>query len=39
MVSKTNAMPEKEEVPKKEGPETPTDRPLLDLLDAAVSIM
>ena len=36
MASKTNATPQKEEVPKKEGPETPTDRPLLDLLDAAV---
>ena len=33
MASKTNATPQKEEVPKKEGPETPTDSPLLDLLD------
>jgi RNA polymerase primary sigma factor len=36
MASKTNATPEKEEVPKKEGPETPPDSPLLDLSDAAV---
>src|SRR5450759_5193856 len=36
MASKTNATPQKAELPKKGGPETPTDRPLLDLLDAAV---
>ena len=36
MASKTNATPQKEEVPKKEGPETPPDSPLLDLSDAAV---
>jgi RNA polymerase primary sigma factor len=34
--SKTNATPQKEEVPKKEVPETPPDSPLLDLSDAAV---
>jgi hypothetical protein len=37
MASKTNATPQKEEVPKKEGPETPTDSPLLDLSDAAAN--
>src|ERR1039457_6789707 len=36
MASKTNATPQKEEVPKQEGPETPSDSPLLDLSDAAV---
>src|SRR5665811_2046542 len=36
MASKTNATPQKEEVPKKEGPETSPDSPLLDLSDAAV---
>ena len=36
MANKTNATPQKEEVPKKEGPETPPDSPLLDLSDAAV---
>src|SRR3954463_3485524 len=36
MASKTNATPQKEEVPKSEGPETPPDSPLLDLSDAAV---
>ena len=36
MASKTNAAPQKEEVPKKEGPETSPDSPLLDLSDAAV---
>src|SRR5674476_1303726 len=36
MASKTKAPPQKEEVPKKEGPETPPDSPLLDLSDAAV---
>src|ERR1035437_9618528 len=36
MASKTNATPQKEEVPKQEGPETPPDSPLLDLSDAAV---
>ena len=36
MASKTEVAPEKEEVPEKEGPETPPDSPLLDLSDAAV---
>src|SRR5674476_64259 len=36
MASKTNATPQKEEVPKKEGPETSSDSPLLGLSDAAV---
>src|SRR6266567_1677583 len=36
MASKTNTTPRKEEVPNKEGPETPPDSPLLDLSDAAV---
>src|SRR6266540_3413799 len=36
MASKTNATPQKEEVPKSEGPETLPDSPLLDLSDAAV---
>ena len=36
MASKTKVTPQKEEVPEKEGPETPTDSPLLDLSDAAV---
>ena len=36
MASKTNATPQREEVPKKEGPETSPDSPLLDLSDAAV---
>jgi RNA polymerase primary sigma factor len=36
MASKTNATPGKEEVPNKEGPETPPDSPLLDLSNAAV---
>src|SRR5882672_1916271 len=36
MASKTNATPRKEEVPNKEGPETPPDSPLLDLSNAAV---
>jgi Sigma-70 factor, region 1.1/Sigma-70 factor, region 1.2 len=31
-----NATPKQEDVPKKEGPETPPDSPLLDLSDAAV---
>ena len=34
--SKTNATPQKEEVPKNEGPETPPDSLLLNLSDAAV---
>ena len=38
MTSKTNVTPQKEEVPEKEGPETPPDSPLLDLSDAAVLI-
>ena len=38
MISKTNTTPQKEEVLKSEGPEpeTPPDRPLLDLSDASV---
>src|ERR1700704_5467819 len=36
MASKTEVAPQKEEVPKKECPETPPDSPLLDLSDAAV---
>jgi hypothetical protein len=36
MATKTNATPQKEEVPKNEGPETPPDSPLLNLSDAAV---
>src|SRR5882672_5046214 len=36
MASKANATPRKEEVPNKEGPETPPDSPLLDLSNAAV---
>jgi len=35
MISKTNVTPQKEEVPQKEGPETPPDSPLFDLSDAA----
>ena len=31
----TNATPQKKEAPKKEGPETPPDSPLLDLTDVA----
>ena len=34
--SKTNATPQKEEVPKKEGPVPPPDSGLLDLSDDAV---
>src|SRR6266508_1283792 len=36
MASKTKMTPQNEEVPEKEGPETPSDSPLLDLSDAAV---
>jgi RNA polymerase primary sigma factor len=36
MATKTNATPQKEEVPKNEGPETPPDSPPLNLSDAAV---
>jgi RNA polymerase primary sigma factor len=36
MTSKTDATPQKEEVPKTDGPETLPDSPLLDLSDAAV---
>ena len=36
MANKTIATPQKEELPKKEGPETPPDSPPLDLSDAAV---
>jgi RNA polymerase primary sigma factor len=34
--SKTNAMKQKEELPKKDGPETAPDRPPIDLWDDAV---
>jgi hypothetical protein len=33
MASKTKVTPQNEEVPEKEGPETPSDSPLLDLSD------
>ena len=36
MATKTNATPQKEEVPKNEGPETPPDSPPLNLSDTAV---
>jgi RNA polymerase primary sigma factor len=36
MPTKTNATPQKEEVPKREAPETPPDSPPLDLSDAVV---
>ena len=36
MASKTEVTPQKEEVPEKEGPETPPDGPLLDLSDVAI---
>jgi RNA polymerase primary sigma factor len=36
MANKTKVTPEKVKVPEKEGQETPSDSPLLDLLDAAV---
>jgi RNA polymerase primary sigma factor len=36
MATKTNATPQKEEVPKNEGPATPPDSPPLNLSDAAV---
>ena len=36
MASKTEVTPQKEEVPEKEGLETPPDSPLLDLPDAAI---
>ena len=39
MASKTKVTPQKEEVPEKEGPETATDSPLLDLSDAAVKTL
>src|SRR3989475_13208147 len=39
MASKTKVTPQKEEVPEKERPETPTDSPLLDLSDAAVKTL
>src|SRR6266478_386253 len=39
MASKTKVTPQKEEVPEKEGPEIPTDGPLLDLSDAAVKTL
>ncbi len=36
MAGKTEVTPQKEEVPEREGPETPPDSPLLDLSDAAI---
>ena len=36
MASKINVMPQKEEMREKEGPETQSDRPLLDLSAVAV---
>src|SRR6195256_4256490 len=36
MASKTEVTPQKDDVPENEGPETPSDSPLLDLSDAAV---
>ena len=36
MASKTEVAPQKQEVPEKEGPETPPDSPLLDLSDVAI---
>src|SRR5438309_5242246 len=39
MARKTKVTPQKEEVPEKERPETPTDSPLLDLSDAAVKTL
>ena len=36
MASKTEVAPQKNEVPEKEGPETPPDSPLLDLSDVAI---
>ncbi len=36
MATKTDTTPQKDELPEKEGPETPSDSPLLDLSDAAV---
>jgi RNA polymerase primary sigma factor len=39
MVSKTKVTPQKEEVPEKQGPETPLDSPVLDLSDAAVKTL
>ena len=39
MASKTKVTPQKDEVPEKEGPETPTDSPLPDLSDAAVKTL
>ena len=36
MARKTRVTPQKEQVPEKEGPETPPESSLLDLSDAAV---
>jgi RNA polymerase primary sigma factor len=36
MANKTKVTPQKDKVPEKEGQETPSDSPLLDLSDAAV---
>ena len=35
MATKTDATPQKDELPEKEGPGTPPDSPLFDLTDAA----
>jgi Sigma-70 factor, region 1.1 len=39
MANKTKVTPQNEEVPEKEGPETPPDSQLLDLSDAAVKTL
>src|SRR6202162_4336165 len=39
MASKTKATPQKEEMPEKEGPETPPDSPLLDRSNASVKAL
>src|SRR6266851_6575123 len=36
MANKTKVTPQKDKVPEKEGQETPSDSPLLDLSDAAI---
>jgi RNA polymerase primary sigma factor len=39
MANKTKVTPQNEELPEKEGPETPPDSQLLDLSDAAVKTL
>jgi hypothetical protein len=39
MASKTKVTPQKEEMPEKEGPETPPDGPLLDRSNASVKAL